>query len=306
MTLTCLLHSLVQMNMVKDTQSLKPVEVVFLTYLLGSALIILVFRTQLDVWIDQIVVRALALFLVIGYTLMRQSRFISFFRIFTPFFFLSYFYAESALFHKLVFSDLLDQYFAGLDQYLFGWQPSIEFSKHFSATLFSELMFFGYFSYYVLIIGLPVYIYWVINKEIGERFAFIIVNSLLIYYVIFSLFPVAGPQFYFNNDLIQVPAGYVFEPVIRLIQGMAERPTGAFPSSHVSICLMLVWGCMKYARKWIYLVVPTAVLLILSTVYIGAHYVVDVLGGILFTPVIYWFSGWLYDLLSRHHFKLTK
>ena len=84
MTLTCLLHSLVQMNMVKDTQSLKPVEVVFLTYLLGSALIILVFRTQLDVWIDQIVVRALALFLVIGHTLMRQSRFISFFRIFTP------------------------------------------------------------------------------------------------------------------------------------------------------------------------------------------------------------------------------
>ena len=281
-------------------------EVVFLTYLLSSAFFIVLFRDQLQLWTGQIMIRALVLFLVAFLVLLNQTRVVAFLRIFLPFFFLSYFYSETALFHDLTFTEVLDQHFASMDQFIFGGQPSIYFSKNWNSPVFSELMFFGYFSYYLMIVLVPVYIYFTQSKEIGEKIPFIIINSLLVYYLIFSFFPVVGPQYYFSKELINVPGGYVFEPLIRMIQQVAERPTGAFPSSHVSLCLMLVWMCYLYARKWIFLVVPVAALLILSTVYIAAHYAIDVIGGILFTPIIYLFSAMLYDLLSKYHLNVVK
>lgn len=293
-------------KMARNTGSLKPVEVVFFTYLLTTLLVILLFHSRLEFWTGQVAMRMVALILTTGFLFARQGRITAFLRTFTPFVFLSFFYSETALFHQLLFPDLLDHFFVDLDQAVFGFQPAIAFSRAFNYSFFSEMMFFGYFSYYVLIIAMPVYIYVRAGKSAGERFAFIIINSLLIYYLLFSVFPVAGPQYYFPPGEIQVPAGYLFEPLIRIIQGLAERPTGAFPSSHVSICLMLVWGGIKYAGKWIYLVVPTAVLLILSTIYIGAHYAVDVIGGILVTPLMYWISDMLYNTLSRCQLKILK
>lgn len=59
-----------------------------------------------------------------------------------------------------------------------------------------------------------------------------------------------------------------------------ERPTAAFPSSHVgvsTILMLLVWSSKN--RKLLLFLLPFYVLLCLSTVYIYAHYAIDVLAG---------------------------
>jgi membrane-associated phospholipid phosphatase len=44
-----------------------------------------------------------------------------------------------------------------------------------------------------------------------------------------------------------------------------------------------------------------AVLLVLSTVYIRAHYLIDVLAAFLTTPLIYFYSGFIYKHLTQKH-----
>ena len=63
-----------------------------------------------------------------------------------------------------------------------------------------------------------------------------------------------------------------------------ERPTAAFPSSHVgvtTILMILAW----YSRNKIlfYGMLPLFILMCFATVYIQAHYAIDVIGG--------WVSG---------------
>ena len=80
-----------------------------------------------------------------------------------------------------------------------------------------------------------------------------------------------------------------------------ERPTAAFPSSHVgvsTILLLLLWRVGNTRRLLLWLT-PFYVLLCLSTVYIYAHYVIDVFGGwisaVLFFFVFYYLYSYVKD-----------
>ena len=56
----------------------------------------------------------------------------------------------------------------------------------------------------------------------------------------------------------------------------------AFPSSHVSVCVVLMLIAWRTGmNKTFWALLPFAVLLCLSTVYIRAHYAIDALAGLL-------------------------
>lgn len=293
-------------NLPDRNQSLKPVEVAVAAYLLITALLIVFSREHIKGWYILLIIRSFILLSGGILIFNRQIRISETLRIFLPFLFLGYFYAETDKLNNLFFSSYFDRYFVVIEHQLFGFQPAVEFSSHFPYPVLSEMMFFGYFAYYILSIGIPFYIYKFIDRHSGERFAGIIVISFLIYYAFFIIYPTAGPQFYLPEGMVRVPEGYLFEPLIRLIQTVGEGATGAFPSSHVSICLMLLWGSWLFARKLLVFLVPVSILLILSTVYIGAHYAIDVIGGFLFTPVIFFAADAIYSMLETGILKTEK
>ena len=96
-------------------------------------------------------------------------------------------------------------------------------------------MYFGYFSYYLLRAGILLYFYFKKETKTAEQLVFVLINSFLIYYILFIILPVAGPQFYFT-DWVTIPGGYLFGSIMKTIQANGEAPTAAFPSSPVSIC----------------------------------------------------------------------
>ena len=70
-----------------------------------------------------------------------------------------------------------------------------------------------------------------------------------------------------------------------------ERPTAAFPSSHVGIsvvCMLLAWR--TGSRKLFFTLLPFAMLICLATVYVRAHYAIDVLAGLVVGVAFYY--GW--------------
>ena len=216
----------------------------------------------------------------------------------------------------------LDHYFAMADQWLFGYQPAAEFSASFPSIWASEILNMGYFSYFPLIVLgalLPLY-----NKGITLRkSSFILLCCFFLYYIIYLFLPVAGPQFYFpylNPEIIQaggpfpeagnyfsehsvltVPEGNegIFKTLVEVLHNSGERPTAAFPSSHVGIgtVLMLMFWSVRSRITWVAL--PFYVLLCLATVYIRAHYFVDVIGGLVTAPIFYFASLRLYEVLRK-------
>ncbi len=62
---------------------------------------------------------------------------------------------------------------------------------------------------------------------------------------------------------------------------------------------MLLWGCFRYAKKLLPFVIPVAILLMLSTVYLRAHYVIDIIAAVLTTPLVFLASSALYKKITK-------
>jgi len=206
----------------------------------------------------------------------------------------------------------LDHVFASWEQTLFGCQPALLFSQKVSWGWFSELMCMGYVSYFPLMAVLLLY-YFVKRYEEFEKAAFVILASFFAYYVIYILLPVTGPQFYYlaaGTDKIaagvfpdlgnwflthyerMATPGWsdgIFHQVLNLAHDAGERPTAAFPSSHVGITTIVVLLALHTrSRRLTGFILPFYFLMCFATVYIYAHYAIDVLAG-LATGVVFYF-----------------
>jgi len=206
----------------------------------------------------------------------------------------------------------LDHVFASWEQTLFGCQPALLFSQKVSWGWFSELMCMGYVSYFPLMAVLLLY-YFVKRYEEFDKAAFVILASFFAYYVIYILLPVTGPQFYYlaaGTDKIaagvfpdlgnwflthyerMATPGWsdgIFHQVLNLAHDAGERPTAAFPSSHVGITTIVVLLALHTrSRRLTGFILPFYILMCFATVYIYAHYAIDVLAG-LATGVVFYF-----------------
>jgi membrane-associated phospholipid phosphatase len=276
----------------------KPVEIALIAYILTISCLLIFFHVRLTGITYHIllyglptVVLMLLIFLQNRYP---KNKYLILIRLFSPLPFLPILYGETDYFNNLFFAQNLDPFFANIEFLLFKAQPSLLFAEQMHFDWMAELMYFGYFSYYLLILLIPIYAFYTKGIHLAEKTIFIIINSFLLYYLIFIIIPVAGPQFYFSEKMTLLPEGYLFGPIIKLIQLHGEGETGAFPSSHVSICLIILYICYAEIKKLFPYVLIISILLILSTVYLRAHYVIDLLGALIMTPVMYIFSFWLY------------
>lgn len=232
---------------------------------------------------------------------------------------LVYWYPETYTFARC--HPYLDHIFAHADWILFGYQPSLEFSKNVTSVFWSEMFNMGYYSYYFLMIGVLLFCF-LRRYEDSQRYAFIFMASFFTYYLWFEWMPVAGPYYYFkaigleaarngiypdlgnyfathndlNNDLIHAEIRGIFSELVHGVQIAGENPVGAFPSSHVSMSTVTMIIAWHTRNKWLFwCLLPFYLLLCIATVYIMAHYFVDSIAGFLTACLFYH----LYDQLYK-------
>lgn len=233
---------------------------------------------------------------------------------------LSWWYPDTYELNKILPN--LDHLFAGYEQQLFGCQPALLFPEAISNPVFSELMYLGYVSYFPLIVVVALfYFFWRYTEF--NRAVFVILASFFIYYVIFIFLPVTGPQYYYgavgldniaqgifpnvhdyfatHDEPLPMPGyshGFFYDCVANA-HATGERPTAAFPSSHVgitTILLFLVWRAKN--RILFFSILLFYVLMCMATVYIRAHYAIDVIGG--------WVSAVIFYVLLQSFWVLSK
>ncbi|MBL4569516.1 MAG: phosphatase PAP2 family protein [Flavobacteriaceae bacterium] len=283
-------------------QLLKKIDLLFFGYIGISTVLLLISWNQSENSLNLLVARVVILSAVTGliYASTKvKSTFIHLLRNTYPILLSMYFYSKTVFYNKFLF-DNFDPYLIKLEEQIFGFQPSQQFSTYFSSKLFSELMYMGYFSFYILIIGFVLYTYFKKKNDFNEL-AFKLAASMLIFYLIFGIFPSAGPQFYFSAPESTAPTAYVFDTIMQFIIKNGDQPTGAFPSSHVGISVILLLLSRKKAPNYFKKAWPFVILLTLSTVYIKAHYAIDAIAGIIIAPVILYFATWLYNTSFKNN-----
>lgn len=295
-----------------------PIELTTLAYTLLTSLLVLFLWKKMDDPMRLLEGRVLVL---VGMGIIRliyqarPGRHTMILRYLFPLSLLAYWYPDTYEFCQLL--PYQDHVFAGAEQALFGCQPSLAFSQAVGQKLWSELFHMGYFSYYPLI-ALTVLAPLFGHHGNFERTSFIVLTCFFFYYLIYLFLPVAGPQYYFHaigndmalsghfpemgdyfryhTELAPSPgADGFFRNLVEQTQASGERPTAAFPSSHVgisTILLILLWQ----NRRWLFAIsLPFYILLCCATVYIQAHYLIDVFGGLITAVVFYSIAQWLWE-----------
>lgn len=244
---------------IETRKGLFAVEKITLIYnLLTSILILFLFQRMDHPWhmlLDRAMIAAMTFLLMYLYRL-APCKFSAFVRIVIQMSLLSYWYPDTFEFNR--FFPNLDHVFATAEEFIFNGQPAIWFCHTFPHLIVSEAFNMGYFFYYPMMLIVALF-YFIYKFEWFEKMSFVLVTSFFIYYLIYIFVPVAGPQFYFpaigidnvskgifpaigdyfnhNQELLPGP-GYQHGFFYSLVEGsqqVGERPTAAFPSSHVGI-----------------------------------------------------------------------
>lgn len=262
---------------------------------------------------------AVTTLLMWGVYRMMPCRLVMLLRVIVQMAFLSWWYPDTYEMNRILPN--LDHVFATWEQQLFGCQPALLFSQAFSHPVFTELLDLGYAAYYPMIAAVSLYFFFRRYQDFHQCI-FVIMASFFLYYAIFVIVPVTGPMFYYqavgvdeiakgvfpnigdyffsHQDCLPSPGwkdGFFYH-LVESAHEAGERPTAAFPSSHVGITTVLLWlSWQARSRRLFFVLLPLFILMFFATVYIQAHYVIDALAGLLTGTAFYWLFRWLYAKL---------
>ncbi len=216
---------------------------------------------------------------------------LAFVRTFYPQLLLILFFEESILLSVGVSHGLVhDQEIAAIDKALFGFQPSRRFHEGLARfPAINELMFGGYFLYYVMFAVTPWLAFLQGRREEAEREIFVYVAMMALIFTWYLLYRVEGPKYWFPDLKSQGYAefsGDLFVPFFRNVFRNTELYGAAFPSTHVAFSLLMTIYAARTRRSLLWIYVPAFALVAAATVYIYAHYFTDILGGIAATTLL--------------------
>jgi len=224
-----------------------------------------------------------------------SNRALDFLRHFYPVLLYTAFFCETAWLNRMFFTRFQDSVVCQWDLALFGCQPGLVWMTQMPWLLLSELLFAAYFSYYVMIAGIGLALFF---RDRRQFFHYVSVLSFVFYvcYLLYIVFPVAGPIASVSAD--HYPAGIKDGPFFHIMAWIYltfESPGSAIPSSHVAVALVTVYFSFRYLPRIRFIHIPVTILLCISTIYCHYHYGVDVLAGILTAVLLLPLGNWLYS-----------
>ncbi len=176
-----------------------------------------------------------------------------------------------------------------LDGRLFGDVPG--FLRSIAWAPLADAMMLGYLSYYFLPLVLGGALY--ARGETGKfrEAATVLLLSWFVSYLGYFAIPAVGPHL--AVDAARTPAleGVVLAgPALRMILRLEGSMPDAFPSGHALVAMVTLALAWRLRRPLFWGLLPFGALLVLATMYLRLHYVVDVLASVLLAPAC-WAGG---------------
>lgn len=216
-----------------------------------------------------------------------------------------------------------DDWFIEIDRWMFGTDPT-HFLYQFSSPLLTEILQIVYGMFYLLPIILCLSL---LKKDrfVALDFAlFSIIYGFFLSYLGYFSLPGIGPRFTLHdfNTINEMLPGLSLTNFLREMTNTGEGiPFGTlnpadvvqrdvFPSGHTMITLIVMYLSVRLRSRSRYFFIPIGTLLIFSTVYLWYHYVIDLIGGLLFMIFSMWsgklFFNWWRRKIGKELFEYKK
>ncbi|MGE4225424.1 MAG: phosphatase PAP2 family protein [Vicinamibacterales bacterium] len=193
----------------------------------------------------------------------------------------------------------IHHYLNAAEGWLFGGQPVV-WAERYITPARTEFFTLFYANFY-LVAPSVVLLLWFTGKRAEARH--VLLGTILCFYtgyVLYVLFPAAPPRLYleslgmFSVTLRGGPIANFQQALFEMMPNQAAR--AAFPSLHSAVSLLSLAYAWRYCRWYFPILFVFVVGLLVSTVYLRHHWVVDLIAGALLVPWVLWltprFEGW--------------
>lgn len=161
----------------------------------------------------------------------------------------------------------------------FGHQLAHDWSRSRTSSAMAWPLSLSYLAFFPMVISAPAVLWWRGHFERARQTIFGISLAFFTCYLVFLLFPVAGP-----NYLWGWPAGGGHSDLPgRMVRSLIDRGDSwgsAFPSSHVAGSMAAVMLAFRNWRPLGWTLLPFALAILVGVVYFQVHYAVDAVAGL--------------------------
>ncbi len=260
-----------------------PIHGLTLFFLIGLILLTLVFRSQIPLWrsllLNYIILVGLLFALKLSSDRKVMGKIGTFFYHFSPILFVILIYESLGNLIQYLQPDV-DLWLIQIDFLIFGVHLTL-WMEQWIVPWFTDIMSLAYLSYYFIPIVLIVVLYLKDRMVEFERSIFVLAFGYYVSFVGYILFPAVGPR-YAMDHLYSVPleGSFITDFVRDTLNALEHNKRDCMPSGHTQIVLIALYLAHRYKRVLFYIFLPIICSLILSTVYLRYHYVIDLLVGV--------------------------
>lgn len=282
-------------NWIRRIQSLRIEEIIFLIFLLPSIFITLkanwyFYRSveehskKIEGGLWRIIVTILLMLIFYWYLWFRpDKRVFKFIREVAPFIFAIAIYTN--LHDTIHFVNPHDVHFQlnAIDEWMFGVSPTV-WAERFYRPWLTDWLSFAYMNYFWITVILVMYMYY---KQERREFRTVMLTMMLCYYggyMLYIAFPAAPPRLalapLYTIDIFK-GTSLISDSARAVVNISSASARGAFPSLHCTITFLTLGMAWRFHKGLFWLFLPIGVSLIVATVYLRHHYIIDIYAGLL-------------------------
>jgi hypothetical protein len=174
------------------------------------------------------------------------------------------------------------------DVALFGVEPTI-WAQRFNHPALTDIFTVCYWSFYILppVLGLLLYL-----RDDREAFRSTMVSVVLCLYagyIGYVALPASAPRLAIPDAYTAPLQGYVplLDQTRAAVKAIPLTAHGAFPSLHCGVMLLSIILAWRFHRWYFWIQLPLGTGLVLGTIYLRHHWVVDILAGFALALAMY-------------------
>jgi membrane-associated phospholipid phosphatase len=176
-----------------------------------------------------------------------------------------------------------------IDVWMFGVEPVLWAEQFYTRdrTEFFQLL---YMSFALVAPAVPLTLLFQKRFDEFRRAALSIIVCFYLGYGLYLLLPAAPPRIVLMSEFRRNLGGDPMFATLAAEKAFSLLPTdsrAAFPSLHAAVSLLALILAWKFTRRLLYAMIPLALGLWVSTVYLRHHFVVDLIAGFLLAPMAY-------------------
>lgn len=259
-----------------------PFDYLIIGYCLLMVLCIAIFGRPLSEYVDELIAycsMAALTAVIVRYIDESKSRLNHFVRLMYPVILFTLFYRVTGGMMFLMFDRFFDAHVVSAETWLFGLEPTMFIDRHLLSPWLNELFSACYFSYYFMLPGFMIPLFFMGRTRIIHRALTAMCLTFFLSFILFFVYPVEGPRWHQAGQYLHTVEGPLFRHLVNMVINSAAVRGGCMPSSHVGVALVILAYVFRVSRKAGWILLPINIGLAIGTVWGRFHYVSDVFVG---------------------------